>query len=177
MQIEKTDIPDVLIIKPKVFTDKRGFFLESYNKKTFAEAGIDIEFVQDNHSKSSKGVLRGLHFQVNHPQGKLVRALQGEVLDVAVDIRPDSPTLGKWVAVILNSEEMNQIWVPTGLAHGFRVLSDTAEIAYKTTDYYHPEDESGIRWNDPKLGIDWGNGGEPILSDKDQKLPFFNEVI
>lgn len=175
MQIETTDIPGVIVIKPKVFRDERGFFLESYNRKVFAEAGIPDGFVQDNHSKSSRGVVRGLHFQVRYPQGKLVRALQGKVLDVVADIRRESPTYGKWISVELNDEQLNQIWVPPGLAHGFSVISETAEIAYKTTDYYHPEDESGIRWNDPDLNIDWGID-DPILSEKDQKLPLLREL-
>lgn len=175
MQIETTKLPGVLILKPKIFKDERGFFLESYNRKVFTEAGIEEEFVQDNHSKSSRGVIRGLHFQVQYPQGKLVRVIQGNVLDVVVDIRRGSPTYKNWISIEINSSNMRQIWIPAGLAHGFNVLSETAEILYKTTDYYHPKDEAGIQWNDPDLNIDWRNSA-PILSDKDQNLPFLREI-
>lgn len=175
MEIEKTEIPGILILNPKVFEDDRGFFLESYNKKDFEEAGIAEEFVQDNHSRSCKGVLRGLHYQQNHPQGKLIRAVRGKVLDVIVDIRKGSPTFGQWLSVELSAENKKQIWIPKGLAHGFSVLSNEAEFCYKVTDFYHPEDEKGILWNDPQLAIDW-QVSDPILSAKDQLLPTIDEA-
>ncbi len=175
MQIEKTIIPGVLIIKPKVFEDDRGFFLESYNKKEFMEAGIADEFVQDNHSRSTRGVLRGLHYQKNYPQGKLIRAIQGEVLDVIVDIRKGSPTFGKWVSVLISAENKTQVWIPKGLAHGFSVLSEIAEFCYKVTEFYHPEDEKGILWNDPQLAIDW-KVENPVLSQKDRDLPLLEDA-
>jgi dTDP-4-dehydrorhamnose 3,5-epimerase len=170
MKVSRTKIADVLLIEPKVFGDARGFFFESFNHKVFEEAtGVKTQFVQDNHSKSGKGVLRGLHYQVQNPQGKLVRVTQGEVFDVAVDIRKDSPTYGQWAGEILNGENKRQLWVPPGLAHGFLVLSDTAEFLYKTTDYYAPEHERCIAWNDPDLRIEWPLGEiEPRLSEKDQ---------
>lgn len=175
MQIEKTIIPGVLVFTPKVFGDDRGFFLESYNRKEFAKAGIEEVFVQDNHSKSVQGVIRGLHYQKKHPQGKLIRVIQGEVLDVVVDIRRESPAFGKWVSVLISAENNKQVWIPGGLAHGFSVLSETAEFCYKVTDYYHPEDEAGIRWNDPQLNIDW-QVQTPILSEKDKNLPLFTNI-
>ena len=163
-----TAIPDVLILEPKVFGDDRGFFYESYNQQAFqAATGLDVTFVQDNHSKSARNVLRGLHYQVEQPQGKLVRVVQGEVFDVAVDIRKGSKTFGLWVGQILSAENKKQLWVPPGLAHGFVVLSDTAEFLYKTTDYYAPAHERCIAWNDPDLAIDWQIQGEPLLSAKD----------
>lgn len=168
MKVIKTDIPDVLVFEPRVFGDERGFFMESYNKRVFNEAtGSDIEFVQDNHSRSSKGVLRGLHYQLQQPQGKLVRALSGEIFDVAVDIRKSSPTFGKWVSVVLSAENNHQIWVPVGFAHGFQVLSETAEVLYKATDFYAPEHERSIFWNDPDIGIEWPSDVLPVLSGKD----------
>jgi dTDP-4-dehydrorhamnose 3,5-epimerase len=169
MKSIQTSIPEVLVLEPKVFGDARGFFFESFNQKAFAEAtGIHAHFVQDNHSMSAKGVLRGLHYQVQHPQGKLVRVTQGAVFDVAVDIRQGSPTYGQWVGEILSAENKRQMWVPAGLAHGFLVLSDTAEFLYKTTDYYAPAHERCIAWNDPKLAIDWPlDGRQPLLSTKD----------
>ena len=176
MKVEKTTIPDVLILTPKVFDDERGFFLESYNQNIFKNVGISLDFVQDNHSKSSQGVIRGLHFQKKNPQGKLVRCIQGEILDVMIDIRTDSPTFGQYLAVKLNQENKKQVWVPPGLAHGFSVLSDTAEILYKVTDFYNPQDEDGIRWNDPELAIDW-QVKNPQLSKRDQDLPLFQKVI
>jgi dTDP-4-dehydrorhamnose 3,5-epimerase len=170
MKVIKTEIPDVLIIEPKVFGDERGFFYESFNKKNFEEAtGVTAEFVQDNHSKSAKGVLRGLHYQIKQTQGKLVRVVSGEVLDVAVDIRQSSPTFGRWVSADLSGDNKRQLWIPGGLAHGFVVLSDTAEFLYKATDYYAPEFERCIRWNDSDLSIDWQLSGVPLVSDKDAK--------
>lgn len=171
MNVIKTEIPDVLIFEPKVFGDERGFFFESFNQKVFEETvGRKIEFVQDNHSKSRKGVLRGLHYQLEpYAQGKLVRCVVGEVFDVAVDIRKSSPTFGKWVGVNLSAENKRQLWIPEGFAHGFLVLSETAEFVYKTTNYYHPESDSGIRWDDPDININWGNCNDVILSEKDKK--------
>ncbi|QSI28757.1 dTDP-4-dehydrorhamnose 3,5-epimerase [Variovorax sp. RKNM96] len=165
-----TSIPDVLVIEPKVFGDARGFFFESFNQKAFDEAiGKHVDFVQDNHSRSAKGVLRGLHYQVQQPQGKLVRVVRGAVFDVAVDIRKSSPTFGKWVGVELNEDNHKQLWVPAGFAHGFLVLSETAEFLYKTTDYYAPAHERAIVWNDPAVGIRWPDvGGAPVLSKKDE---------
>ena len=170
-------IPDVFLIEPQVFGDKRGFFFESYNQAKFEQAiGRKLTFVQDNHSKSSKGVLRGLHFQDPKPQGKLVRVTQGEVFDVAVDIRKGSPTFGKWVAEILSAENKKQLWIPEGLAHGFLVLSETSEFLYKTTDYYAPEDEKCIAWDDPTLSIPWPLNGSPKLSAKDQQSALFDTL-
>jgi dTDP-4-dehydrorhamnose 3,5-epimerase len=169
MKVTACRIADVLLIEPKVFGDARGFFYESFNQKAFNEAtGLNLSFVQDNHSKSAKGVLRGLHYQVQQPQGKLVRVVAGEVFDVAVDIRPESPTFGQWVGQILSATNNRQLWVPPGLAHGFLVLSDTAEFLYKTTDYYAPAHERCIAWNDPTLAIDWpAMDAPPTLSAKD----------
>jgi dTDP-4-dehydrorhamnose 3,5-epimerase len=169
MKATPTAIPDVLIIEPKVFGDERGFFFESFNQKAFNEAtGLDVTFVQDNHSRSAKGVLRGLHYQVQQPQGKLVRVARGAVFDVAVDIRRGSPTFGQWVGEELSAENNKQLWVPPGLAHGFLVLSEVADFLYKTTDYYAPQHERCIAWNDPEICIDWPVGFEPQLSNKDQ---------
>ena len=169
MQIITTDIPDVLIVEPQVFGDARGFFYESYNQRGFAEkTGLSVEFVQDNHSRSAKGVLRGLHYQIQQPQGKLVRVVVGEVFDVAVDIRKSSPHFGRWVGCLLSAENHRQFWIPVGFAHGFLVLSDAAEVLYKTTDYYAPQHERCIIWNDPDLAIDWPVAVEtPVLSKKD----------
>ncbi len=168
MKIIPTKIPDVLIIEPKVFGDDRGFFYESFNKKAFkAATGITTEFVQDNHSKSTQGVLRGLHYQLKQPQGKLVRVISGVVLDVAVDIRRASATFGQWVGVELSAKNKRQLWLSPGFAHGFIVLSDAAEFLYKTTDYYAPEYERCIRWNDVDLAIDWQCQSEPLVSEKD----------
>ena len=174
MNVIKTSIPDVLIIEPKVFGDARGFFYESFNGRAFDEAvGRHVEFVQDNHSRSSKGVLRGLHYQIQQPQGKLVRVARGAVFDVAVDVRKSSPTFGKWVGVELSEDNHRQLWVPPGFAHGFLVLSETAEFLYKTTDYYAPAHERCIAWDDPDVGIDWpleeAGINAPILSEKDRK--------
>lgn len=169
MNVIPTSIPDVLILEPKVFGDSRGFFFESYNEKTFREAtGITAYFVQDNHSRSARGVLRGLHYQVEQPQGKLVRCTQGEVFDVAVDIRRDSPTFGQWVGEILSEENKRLMWIPPGLAHGFLVLSDSADFLYKTTEYYAPQHERAILWNDPDLAIAWPLQAPLLLSDKDK---------
>ncbi|MEE2001526.1 dTDP-4-dehydrorhamnose 3,5-epimerase [Alkalimonas sp. MEB108] len=174
MQIEKTAIPEVLLIKPRVFEDERGFFLESFNQRQFEHAlGKQVSFVQDNHSRSKKGVLRGLHYQIKQPQGKLVRVVQGEVLDVAVDLRCSSPTFGRWVSARLSAENKMQMWLPAGFAHGFIVLSDTAEFVYKATDYYAPEFERAIRWDDPDLAIDWQYEALPDLSKKDQQAISF----
>lgn len=169
MNVVHTAIPDVLLIEPTVFGDDRGFFFESYNEHRFAAAvGKTVRFVQDNHSKSARGVLRGLHYQIRQPQGKLVRVVAGEVFDVAVDIRKSSPTFGQWVGAILSAENKRQMWVPEGFAHGFVVTSDSAEFLYKTTDYWAPEYERCIAWNDPAIGIDWHLDMPPMLSGKDQ---------
>ncbi len=177
MKVIPTKISDVIIIEPNVFGDDRGFFYESFNKKTFTEAtGLTTGFVQDNHSKSSKGVLRGLHYQIKQAQGKLVRVVSGEVLDVAVDIRKSSATFGQWVAVNLSAENKRQLWVPQGFAHGFIVLSDTAEFLYKTTDYYAPEYERCIQWSDTDLAIDWQYNGKPQVSEKDANGALFKDA-
>ena len=169
MNVVRTAIPDVLIIEPKVFGDERGFFFESFNLRVFEEkTGLSPTFVQDNHSRSSRNVLRGLHFQIKQPQGKLVRVAVGEVFDVAVDVRKSSATFGKWEGTVLSAENKRQLWVPPGFAHGFLVLSDSAEFLYKTTDYYAPEHERSIIWNDSDIGIDWPLKGEPILAAKDR---------
>ena len=169
MKVIKSELPEVLVIEPKVFGDERGFFYESFNAQAFAdETGVDAQFVQDNHSRSQKGVLRGLHYQIENPQGKLVRVTAGSVLDIAVDIRRSSPNFGKWFGLELSAENAKQLWIPPGFAHGFLVLSDYAEFLYKTTDYYTPSAERCIRWNDPELAIDWGLTEEPRLSAKDQ---------
>lgn len=167
----KTKIKDVYIIEPKVFGDNRGYFMETYNKEQFDEAGLTMTFVQDNESKSSKGVLRGLHFQTQHTQGKLVRVTEGEVFDVAVDLRKGSPTYGQWEGVILNDENKRQFYIPEGFAHGFLVLSDKAVFNYKCTDFYDPEHDGGVMWNDPDIGIEWPLEGieEILLSEKDKK--------
>jgi dTDP-4-dehydrorhamnose 3,5-epimerase len=175
MNIIKTKIPDVLVIEPKVFGDDRGFFFESYNEENFCRlTGISKRFVQDNHSRSEKGVLRGLHYQIKQPQGKLVRVVSGEVFDVAVDIRKNSPTFGRWVGEFLSEENKRQLWVPEGFAHGFLVTSDSADFLYKTTDYYAPEYERCIKWNDRALGIEWPLEGEPLLSTKDRNGSLFS---
>jgi dTDP-4-dehydrorhamnose 3,5-epimerase len=170
MKIVATAIPDLLIIEPTVYGDDRGFFYESFNQKRFAElTGVTADFVQDNHSKSARGVLRGLHYQIQHPQGKLVRVTQGRVFDVAVDIRKSSPTFGEYVGVELSADNKRMLWIPTGFAHGFVVASETAEFLYKTTDYWYPAHERSILWNDPALAIDWQLDGTPLLSGKDQQ--------
>jgi dTDP-4-dehydrorhamnose 3,5-epimerase len=166
--VTPTSLPDVLILEPKVFGDDRGFFFESFNARDFAQlTGLDVQFVQDNHSRSAKNVLRGLHYQIQHPQGKLVRVTQGAVFDVAVDMRRSSPTFGKWAGVELSADNKRQLWVPPGFAHGFVVLSETAEFLYKTTDYWYPEFERSLRWNDPQVDIAWPIQDEPQLAKKD----------
>lgn len=170
MKATPTTIPDVFIIEPKAFGDERGFFFESYNAKVFSElTGVTANFVQDNHSRSARNVLRGLHYQIKQPQGKLVRVTKGEVFDVAVDLRKKSPTFGKWVGERLSAKNKKQLWVPEGFAHGFVVLSEQADFLYKTTDYYAPEYERCIRWDDSNIGIQWPGGIKPILSSKDEK--------
>ncbi len=169
MKAIETSLPGVLVLEPKVFGDERGFFFESYNKQALAKVGITAEFVQDNHSRSVRNVLRGLHYQIKQPQGKLVRVIQGEVFDVAVDIRRSSPSFGRWVGFQLSAENKRVVWIPPGFAHGFLVLSEVVEFLYKTTDYWALEHERCLIWNDPNLAIDWPLSGEPILSAKDQK--------
>ena len=168
MKVIQTAIPDLLILEPKVFGDTRGFFMESFNARSFQEAtGLNVDFVQDNHSRSAKGVLRGLHYQIQQAQGKLVRVVRGSVFDVAVDLRKGSPTFGKWEGVELSEENNRQFWIPPGFAHGFLVTSDSADFLYKTTDYYAPEHERSLAWNDPDVGVEWPLDGEPLLSAKD----------
>jgi dTDP-4-dehydrorhamnose 3,5-epimerase len=179
-QVMQTPLEGVLVLEPKVFGDARGFFFESFNARDFEQAtGLKETFVQDNHSKSAKGVLRGLHYQVEHAQGKLVRVSQGAVFDVAVDIRQGSPTLGQWFGLELSAENKKQVWIPAGLAHGFLVTSDSAEFLYKTTDYYHPEFERSILWSDPAIGIEWPLhllDVAPLLALKDAKAPMLSEA-
>jgi len=167
MKAVATAIPDVLLIEPQVFGDERGFFYESWNRRHFAELGIDVEFVQDNHSKSGRNVLRGLHYQVEHAQGKLVRVIAGSIYDVAVDLRRSSPSFGKWVAFSLSAEDRRMAWIPPGFAHGFCVTSDSAEVLYKATDYWSPAHERTLKWDDPALAIPWPLNGEPLLAAKD----------
>jgi dTDP-4-dehydrorhamnose 3,5-epimerase len=167
MRVLPTAIPDVLVVEPRVFEDERGFFFESWNRRAFAEAGIDADFVQDNHSRSRRGVLRGLHYQVEHAQGKLVRVTAGEVFDVAVDLRRSSPTFGRHVAMTLSAANRRMLFIPPGFAHGFLVVSDAAEFLYKTTDYWYPAHERTLQWNDPALGIAWPSGIAPALAAKD----------
>lgn len=177
MKVTSFTIPEIVLIEPKVFGDERGFFFESFNQARFEEAvSRKINFVQDNHSRSMKNVLRGLHYQIQQPQGKLVRVVQGEVFDVAVDLRKSSPTFGRWVGQVLSAENKHQLWIPEGFAHGFVVLSDTAEFLYKTTDYYAPAHERCLLWNDPVLNIQWPLGIAPVLSAKDTQGKPFNEV-
>jgi len=177
MRVSETHIPDVCVIEPDVYGDERGFFLESYNRRGLAEvAGIDVEFVQDNHSKSARNVLRGLHYQVENIQGKLVRVIAGEIFDVAVDLRRGSNSFGKWTGQLLSTDNHKMLWVPPFFAHGFVVMSETAEVLYKTTDYYAPEHERAIIWNDPDLAIDWPFKGHPRLSEKDRAAPFFRDA-
>jgi len=177
-QFEKTRIQDVFTITPSVFGDERGYFMETYHEQEFRATGIEAVFVQDNQSKSRRGVLRGLHFQVLHPQAKLVRVISGEVFDVAVDIRKNSPTFGQWVGVTLSADNKKQFFLPRGMAHGFFVLSETAEFTYKCDEFYHPEDEGGILWDDPDVGIEWPlNGITPLLSEKDANLAGFNDYF
>jgi dTDP-4-dehydrorhamnose 3,5-epimerase len=177
MKTYRLSIPDVVLIEPTVFGDDRGFFFESFNQRRFQEAiGQEVSFVQDNHSRSSRGVLRGLHYQIQQAQGKLVRVVAGEIFDVAVDIRRHSPTFGKWVAEVLSAESKKQMWVPAGFAHGFLVLSEFAEVLYKTTDYYESKYERSILWNDPALAVPWPIHGEPLLSGKDSAAVLFSEA-
>ena len=176
MKASPTALPEVLLVEPKVFGDARGFFFESWNQRGFAAAGIDAAFVQDNHSRSAKGVLRGLHYQIRQPQGKLVRAIAGSIYDVVVDIRRGSPRFGQWAGVHLSAESHQSLWVPVGFAHGFCVTSDFAEVLYKTTDFYAPEHERSILWNDPAMGIEWPLEGAPVLSGKDAQAPRLAEA-
>jgi dTDP-4-dehydrorhamnose 3,5-epimerase len=177
LSVTPTAIPDVLILEPQVFEDARGYFVESFNARAFAAAtGIDTPFVQDNHSLSGRGVLRGLHYQIRHPQGKLIRVIEGSVYDVAVDLRRSSPTFGRWVGEVLSSDNRRQMWIPPGFAHGFVVLGERAQCLYKTTDYWHPECERTLRWDDPSIGIDWPIGFAPQLAEKDAKALALAEV-
>jgi dTDP-4-dehydrorhamnose 3,5-epimerase len=176
MQIESLPLPGVLVVEPRVFADARGFFMETHQKQKYAAAGIAAEFVQDNLSRSCRGTLRGLHYQLRHPQGKLVQVFDGEVFDVAVDVRRDSPTFGRWSGTLLSGENRRQLWIPPGFAHGFCVLSESALMFYKCTDYYHPEHERTLLWNDPAVGIEWPLDSEPILSDKDRRGLPLDEV-
>ncbi len=171
----KTDLPGVLLIDPAVFKDSRGFFMETFHQKKYAEAGIDHTFIQDNYSHSTQGTLRGLHYQLKHPQGKLIYVIKGEIFDVAVDIRQGSPGFGKWVGQYLSGNNKRQIFVPEGFAHGFCVISETADVLYKTTDLYNPDDEYGVLWSDPTIGIDWPIEA-PIVSDKDKQFPGLKDV-
>lgn len=177
MNVIETELPGVLILEPKVFGDARGFFLESWNRQTMADNGLAMDFVQDNHSRSARGVLRGLHYQLENPQGKLVRVTQGAVFDVAVDIRRSSPHFGKWVGVELSSENHRMLWIPPGFAHGFLVLSNTADFLYKCTSLYHPPSDRSLRWNDPEIGIAWPSvEGAPQLSPKDEAAPLLADA-
>ena len=177
MKVVRTPLPDVLIIEPEVFGDERGFFLESWNARKFSDAiGRDLQFVQDNHSRSRRGVLRGLHYQIRQPQGKLVRVATGRVFDAAVDLRKSSPTFGRWTGIELNEHNHRQLWIPAGFAHGFVVLSESADFLYKTTDYYAPEHERCVAWNDPAIGIAWPAGIEPTLSAKDREGVLLREA-
>jgi dTDP-4-dehydrorhamnose 3,5-epimerase len=176
MRAMETGLPGVLLMEPKVFGDSRGFFMESWNRKTFTDLGLDLDFVQDNHSRSSQGVLRGLHYQLNQPQGKLVRVVSGAVFDVAVDLRRSSPHFGRWVGYELSAENHRMLWIPPGFGHGFLVLSESADFLYKTTAYYAPEWDRGVRWNDPAIGIQWPLEGSPLLSAKDQIQPLLKDA-
>jgi len=176
MDVLETTLPGVLILEPKVYGDARGFFMESYNRRRFAELGLPTEFVQDNHSRSARHVLRGLHYQIRQPQGKLVRVVRGAVFDVAVDLRRASPRFGRWVGVELSEDNRRMLWIPPGFAHGFLVLSETADFLYKTTDYYAPAYERCIRWDDPDIGIAWPLAGEPVLSTKDREGRLLREA-
>lgn len=178
MKFEPTKLSDVILIKPQIFADERGFFLETRHEGKFAEAGIKQHFVQDNHSKSSQGILRGLHYQIKQPQGKLVRVIEGEIFDVAVDIRKNSNTFGQWIGASLSADNKHQFWVPPGFAHGFYVLSETAEVLYSCTDFYAPEYDRSILWNDPDIGIEWPllSDASPTLSDKDKSAINFKQA-
>ena len=177
MEVTKTRVDGVLLIKPKVFGDERGYFVETYQKERYSEIGITHTFVQDNHSMSRRGILRGLHYQTKHPQGKLVMVSLGAVFDVAVDIRLDSPTFGKWFGAILSQENQHQLWIPPGLAHGFLVLSDIAHFHYKCTDFYDPKNETSILWNDPELNIEWPFAEDVVLSQKDMNALSFKSAV
>ena len=177
IKVTKTDIPGLIIIEPTVHGDNRCYFMETYNENDMKEAGLDVRFVQDNQSMSKKGVLRGLHFQKQYPQGKLVRVIRGAVYDVALDLRKDSPTFGKWHGVELTAENKKQFYLPAGFAHGFLVLSDEAEFCYKATDFYHPNDEGGIMWNDPEIGVEWPEVEEILLSEKDKVNMTLKEFV
>ena len=169
LKVTRTDIPDVLIVEPRIFADDRGFFLESWNAREFHRAvGLDVHFVQDNHSRSKRGVLRDMHYQIGRPQGKLVRVVRGMVFDVVVDLRKSSPSFGQWIGFELSDRDHRQVWIPPGFAHGFLVLSESADFLYKTTDYYTPEYERCLIWNDPEVAISWPSGPEPVLAAKDQ---------
>lgn len=177
MKITPTSLPDVLIFEPQVHGDHRGFFMETWRRATFEEQGLPADFVQDNQSRSARGILRGLHYQVNRPQGKLVRCIEGEIFDVAVDLRRSSPTFGQWAGVLLTAENRLQLWVPPGFAHGFYVTSESAQIVYKCTEYYSPADDRSLFWNDESIGIDWPLGDvEPTLSDKDARAPLLRNA-
>jgi dTDP-4-dehydrorhamnose 3,5-epimerase len=176
MRIHRTELEGVLVLEPEVYSDIRGSFLETYNEKTYAAAGITEHFVQDNHSHSKRGVLRGLHYQLGNPQGKLIRVLQGEIYDVAVDIRPSSSSFGKWTAIRLNAAEHRTIWIPKGFAHGFYTLSESVDVAYKVTDFYAPQEERTLFWNDPELAIPWPLCGEPVISEKDRAGHPFRDI-
>ena len=177
MNVIATSLPEVLVIEPRVWGDARGFFFESYHEEKFVQAGIAARFVQDNHSRSKRGTLRGLHFQKTRPQGKLCRVVRGEVLDVAVDVRVGSPRFGQWASALLSEENQRQIWVPRGFAHGFVVLSESADFLYKCDEFYDPSDEGGVRWDDPAIGIEWPRiEGELLLSDKDRVLPLLRDT-
>lgn len=178
IKVTTCEIEGLFVIEPTVFGDNRGYFMETYNQNDMHETGLDMVFVQDNQSMSCRGVLRGLHYQKQFPQGKLVRVISGEVFDVAVDLRPDSSTYGKWHGELLSAENKKQFYIPEGFAHGFYVLSETAEFCYKVTDFYHPNDEGGIRWNDPEIGVNWPiiEGCPVLLSEKDKVQPFFREL-
>ena len=176
MKATPQSIPEVILFEPKVFGDARGFFLESWNRKVFAAHGLDLDFVQDNHSRSGKGVLRGLHYQLNDPQGKLVRVTQGRVFDVAVDMRRSSPHFGQWTGHELSADNHHMLWIPPGFAHGFLVLSESADFLYKTTAFYAPQWDRGVRWDDPDIGVEWPLEGVPVLSDKDRILPLLKNA-
>jgi dTDP-4-dehydrorhamnose 3,5-epimerase len=176
MNVIQTALPGVLLIEPKVFGDARGFFMESWNRQTFAERGLDLDFVQDNHSRSARGVLRGLHYQLNAPQGKLVRVVSGAVFDVAVDVRKSSPHFGQWTGYELSADNRRMLWIPPGFAHGFLVLSDSADFLYKTTAYYAPQWDRGVRWDDPQIGVKWPLEGTPALSAKDAVQPLLQDA-
>jgi len=176
MKVTPTALPDVRLIEPRVFGDERGFFFESWNARAFAAAGLPATFVQDNHSRSARGVLRGLHYQVERPQGKLVRVIHGEIFDVAVDLRRESPSFGRWAGEVLSAENRRQLWIPEGFGHGFVVLSDSAEVLYKTTDYWYPEHERSVLWNDPAIGIVWPLTQAPVLAPKDALAKRLNEA-